>query len=132
MLFTIQTAPLLKMIQMVGESASSGHNLSDVLCLAAQGNRIFATSGKTIAESETAVWEDGQCTLSRDALVSRLKACRNKAEVKIQADRRHLLVNGVSIPVTSYSPSTASPKGFQVFMASDLGFVASNLSTRST
>jgi hypothetical protein len=121
MLFTIETAPLVKMIEIVSESASTADDLSDVIWLAAEGDHVFARSGQTIAESETAVWEDGQCTLFRDALLNQLKTCGNETDVVIQADQRHLLVNGASIPVISYCHSVQTPRAFQVFMASDLG-----------
>src|SRR5258707_12351066 len=105
MLFTIQTEPLIKMLEMLGDGPSHKHSIKDVICLVADRDRVFARSGQTIAESETAVWENGQCSVSRDSLVSRLKACRNETEVTIRADHRHIYVNGLSIPLTTYCHS---------------------------
>jgi hypothetical protein len=127
MLLTIQTEPLIKMVEIVGEGAS-GRRTNTVIRLAVEGDRVSAKCGETIAQGEAAVWESGQCTLSRDALLSRLKACRNDTEVTLQADQRRLCVNGMSIPVISYGPPTLGPEVFHVFMATEIGFISSDIS----
>ena len=121
MLFTIQTEPLIRMVEMVSEAAPKRRTSDPVVRLAASRDRVCVKCGGTAAESDAAVWEHGQCTIGRDVLLKRLKECRAHIGVSVEADRQRLCVEGISMPLLSYSASAPAPEMFQVFMATELG-----------
>src|SRR5204862_2413113 len=61
MLFTIQTGPLIRMVELVGEGAPNRRPLDSVVRVAATRDRVCVKCGGTTAETDATVWEDGQC-----------------------------------------------------------------------
>src|SRR5436190_14586918 len=107
---------------MIVEGIPNHERKGAVVRLAASGDRVQVKSGKTVAECEAALWEDGQCTLLWEELVKGLRACPDQPTLTINAHGRQLSINAVRMALISYSASAPSPEVFQVFIASEMWF----------
>jgi hypothetical protein len=131
MSFTIQPELLIRLIQMLGETHESLKRPHSEIRLLASRNRVWVRKGQHAAESEAIVRTEGQCTLSCRRLMHALKACRNEVTATLQADQRQLCVGGVRLPVVSYSSCVPVWEDFEVFMASEIGFVSPEPAVRA-
>ena len=123
MSFTIQPELLIRLIQMLGETSEGLKSKDSEIRLLANRNRVWVRKGQHAAESEAIIRTEGQCTLSRRRLMQALETCRNEVTATLEADERQLCVGGVRLPVVSYSSFVPAWEDFQVFMASEIGFV---------
>jgi hypothetical protein len=121
MLFTIQPDLLIKLVQLVSESAQTAKSRNSTISLIACNDRLRVKYGKSAAESEATIIGDGQCALPLRNLLRTLMTYRNENNITIQADERRLCVGQTRLHVLNYSPFVPALEDFQVFMASEVG-----------
>jgi hypothetical protein len=124
MKISIKPGPFIRMVELVGEPVPSHKRAGTLLRLVASQGRVCVQSGGTVAEAEAAIWENGQCSVSRLQLLNALKAYRGEAELTLEADAHGLRIDGFSMPVSCYCPAAAVPAAFQIYLATDSGFVS--------
>ena len=117
----------MMLIKLVTESPQRTKRTNSTLRLTASRNHVCVKNGKSAAECEATVLTQGQCTLSRDRLLSALLASRNELNITIEADERHLRAGGMRLPVLSYSSFVPALEDFQVFMSAEAGFISPTL-----
>jgi hypothetical protein len=125
MKFAVEPAPFLKLVQMVGDRKAGSRRRDFVLRLVACGGRVCVERGKTVAEIDAAVWEEGQCELSRSRLTGALAHYLGQSELTLETEKLGLRVGELVVPIIHYSPQTAVPTTFQIFLASDSEFITS-------
>ncbi len=107
----------------------TGPRSQEEFCLSARGDRLSVETSRTAAEIETAVWEDGTCTLSYPRFLAALHAHREQACLTIEVSAAGLRIGTTRLPVLNYSPAPRISASSQIFLATDFGVVSSPTAT---
>jgi hypothetical protein len=93
--------------------------------LSASGGRVCIESKATVAATDAAVLEDGQCSVSRARLLAALEVYRERSTVTLTANDLGLRMGDLSVPVSHYHSQAPPPVAFQIFLATKSGTVSS-------
>ncbi len=125
MRFRTQPNPLLRILEMLADSAPGVLTQKQRVTLVALQDRLWMLHSGTAARMEAIIFEEGQCTVSAWRFLRALEPHRDSRSVTVDADARSLKLGQVSIPVRNYSTAAIPPARFQIFLATDLGIVPS-------
>ena len=122
---TVEPQPLIGIVAMVGERARRRSHAAGAVRLSASAGKVCIECKATVAVTDAAVWEDGQCSVSRAKLLAALEAYRERSSITFTADGFGLRLGDVSMPVSHYASQAALPATFQIFLATKSGTVSS-------
>ncbi len=122
---TVEPEPLIGIVTMLDEQERQQKNAVSALQLSASAGKVCIESKNTAAVTDAAVWEEGQCSVSRVKLLAALKAYRQRSSVTLKADALGLHLGGLSVPVSHYTSQALPPTRFQIFLASKAGTISS-------
>jgi hypothetical protein len=118
---TVEPGPLIGILAMLGERAP---RRNAIVRLSASGGKVCIEGGVTAAATDAAVWEEGECSVSRVKLLRALEPHRNQRSVRLQADCLALRVDDLVLPVSDYVTHAAEAVPFQIFLATTAGTVS--------
>jgi hypothetical protein len=118
---TVEPGPLIGIVALLNARAP---RRDAVVRLSASGGKVWVESNVTAAVTDAAVWEQGQCSVSRLKLLGALEAQRDRSSVTLVADRLGLRVGGVAVPASEYLAQATQPGSFQIFLATKAGTVS--------
>ena len=110
---------------MLGEGAPRRSSRTDAVRLTASAGKVCIESRATVGVTDAAVWEEGQCSVSRAKLLAALESYQNRSSISFTVNELGLRLGDVSLPVAHYVSQAPPPPPFQIFLASRSGTVSS-------
>lgn len=127
MKLTVETEPLIRLLEMLAESKSAGQRRFSPVRLNASRTLLRIERAQIAAEIEAVVWETGGCTVSTERLLRAARQHRGAEQLTLRVEGGRLLVGQASIPTVTDRPCPAVENSCRLFFATDIGMVASAL-----
>lgn len=124
MRFTIEVEPFIRMVEETKGKASP-RKVEPMLRLVACQGRVYVENSATVAETDAAVTEEGQCKVASDKLLRMLRDMREQSSADFEADTAWLRSEQHAIPVSGYTAYAVAPTRFHVYLSTEAGMVPS-------
>jgi hypothetical protein len=119
MKFTIERAPLVKVLEVIGRKAPSKKWRDKQVRLSACAPRVFVEANESTGGIEALVFEDGACFLEHKTFLKLLKMHSPKKNIIVEVDERKITFASTTLSVSGYSRTVTPPGKFQVFPVTD-------------
>ena len=126
MRFMVRAEALARLVELAGNEDAASPQPKALVRVVASCGKLCVQVHESVAEMEAVVQEEGECWLPRQALLRGLNSQPLDTQVTVQASAMELVLGDCAIPVTDFRAQAALPLRFRVFLATDLGAVASN------
>jgi hypothetical protein len=126
MRFIVQAEAFARLVELAGDEGAANAQPKALVRVVVCGGKLCVQVHESVAEMEAEVQEEGECWLQRQALLMELNSQPLDTQLTVHAGASELLLGDRAIPVTEFRAQAALPLRFRVFLATDLGAVASN------
>lgn len=128
MKFTVETEPLIRLLEMLEENNTAQRRKLAPLALQASRTSLRIEQGHFVGEIEANVWQTGACLVSAGRLLQALKKGRPTVNLTLELHAERLRVGSAAVPVLAdFSPAPAALKACSLFFSTNIGMVASGM-----